>query len=62
MTLVATAQALPASAVASPEPHHTAQQFITKTWGLVVEHWFIIGVGVAIGVAAAVPDLGKNDG
>ena len=29
-------------------------------WGLAVDQWFIIGLGVAIGLAAAVPSLGKT--
>ncbi len=31
-------------------------------WDLICEHWFILGVGLAIGIAAAVPNFGKTDG
>ncbi len=30
--------------------------------GLAVKHWFILGLGFAIGFAAAVPNLGKSGG
>ncbi|MEW5297069.1 MAG: hypothetical protein WDW38_007175 [Sanguina aurantia] len=56
MGLVATADTV------SPEPHHAAEHHLRKIWGTLLEHWFVLGVGVAIGVAAAVPDLGKTYG
>ncbi|MEW5297054.1 MAG: hypothetical protein WDW36_000287 [Sanguina aurantia] len=36
--------------------------FLMLTYNLVCEHWFILGVGFAIGMAAAIPNFGKNSG
>lgn len=36
--------------------------FLCRVFDLLFEHWFILGVGAAIGIAAAVPNLGKNNG
>ncbi|KAG2484749.1 hypothetical protein HYH03_016496 [Edaphochlamys debaryana] len=35
---------------------------LKKVWDVVCEQWFILGLGFAIGFAAAVPDFGRNGG
>jgi solute carrier family 10 (sodium/bile acid cotransporter), member 7 len=35
---------------------------VAAVWKTLVEYWFIVGVGLAIGLAAALPDLGKKGG
>lgn len=73
MTAVTAQVEAPAGAPAQDEnsqrePQHEAvtanslSRILLSVWRLVLEHWFILGVGVAIGLAAAVPDFGKNDG
>ncbi|PNH11236.1 Sodium/bile acid cotransporter 7 [Tetrabaena socialis] len=48
------------AAPAAPEPR--ALRVLRGIWDLICEHWFILGLGFAIGFAAAVPDFGRNGG
>lgn len=37
-------------------------KWLKRLWAIVYEHWFLLGLGVAVGLAAAYPELGKKYG
>ncbi|KXZ52329.1 hypothetical protein GPECTOR_10g961 [Gonium pectorale] len=50
------------TAASAEKPEEQPPPWWKRVWDLILEHWFILGLGFAIGFAAAVPDFGRNGG
>ncbi|GLC66844.1 hypothetical protein PLESTF_000482200 [Pleodorina starrii] len=53
------AAAAPAADGFPPAQESRVKSFFKAAWDLILEHWFILGLGFAIGFAAAVPNFGS---